>query len=153
MVEIKVQSFLDENHERVVSYLDEHAELIKEEEQETILYSNGLRLERKDTTTIKKAHLTMQVDNAETAKELLNLLGQTPQTIWKKKVRKYDWRGIQATITTAPEFVTMLELTKTCSEEERLDVYTALKEALHELGLRIATPEEFEKRFKEFKHN
>lgn len=153
MITLKLHAFLDADFKRVYDYLNEHAELVSNEEQETLIYENGLRLEKKEEVFIRKAGLNMHVENAEKARALLELLGQKIQTTWKKIKITFSWNDALVILTKAEGYGSVLELSISCEEDEQNEKNDKLKKMLAELDLRVATPEEFEKHFLEFKEN
>ena len=168
MIEIEVRSFLSEQeYKKLLSFFDEQATLVREDEQETHYFDckEDLRVQKNKQGAkiwLKKGKLhddereeiEIPIESKDFAAlgELFRALGMEVEIKWFRKRKVYTWRGVKVCLDNTAGYGFILELEKLVATQDTT-VREELIALLTELGLKQSPKSEFTQRYEDYKRN
>lgn len=168
-IEVEIRSFIDdEQYKRLLEFFTQHAELLTEDDQETVYLHNDedIRLQRgKFTAKMWMKSGAIHDDAREETEVKFNhhdfdkvlkiflTLGHRVKIKWLRHRFQFDWDGINVSLDDTKGYGKIIELEKMCTPDERPTALTTLHEKLKELQIPLTPRSEFEKRFAEYEQN
>lgn len=168
-IEVEIRSFIDdEQYQRLRDFFTKHAELVLEDEQETIYLHNDedVRLQRgtfKAKLWMKSGQIhdeareetEVQFDPLDFDKvlKIFLTLGHRIKIKWLRHRYQFDWDGISVSLDDTKGYGKIIELEKMCGPKERIAALELLSQKMHALNIPLTPREEFDRRFREYERN
>jgi len=168
-IEVEIRTFITkEEYQNLLEYFKEHAELIKEDYQETFYFDckEDLRIQKNNFGSkicMKKGkvhdehreelEIKISQDQFGKLEKLFSALNYNTEIKWFRKRHEFKWNDITVCIDHTRGYGYIIELDKMCNNENKEQEYENLKQKLQSLNLEITPREHFEEKFNHYKNN
>jgi len=168
-IEVEIRTFITkEKYENLLDYFKQHAQLIKEDYQETFYFDceEDLRIQKNNfgsKIVIKKGkihdehreeiEIKLPQDKFEELENLFLILGYNTEIKWFRKRHEFKWDDITVCVDHTKGYGYIIELEKMCNTETQEQELENLKQKLQSLNLEITPREHFEEKFNHYKNN
>ncbi len=168
-IEVEIRSFIsDEDYVRLVGFMETEAELVRDEEEETVYFSgeNDLRIQRRSSGAkiiLKKGniHDTHREENEvnfhrEDFGKIETILigaGLKVEIRWFRKRKEFLWKGVKVCVDKTKGYGNIIEI-EIMSDEGDVDASKKkISSLMKELGVAQTPRYVFEDRFEYYKKN
>ncbi len=168
-IEVEIRSFIDgEQYKRLLEFFTTQAELLMEDEQETLYLQNDedIRLQRGKYTAKmwmksgdihdearEETEVQFNQHDFDKVLKIFLTLGHRIKIKWLRHRLQYDWDGINVSLDDTKGYGKILELEKLCTPDEQEETLATLRKKMTELNVLLTPREEFDKRFHEYERN
>lgn len=168
MKEVELRSLLSkEEYEKLKSFFDKNAQLIKEDEQETHYfnceedlriqknkYYSKVWLKRGELHDESREEIELKMDKADFKKlqSLFNALNYEVSIKWFRQRREYKWRGVSVMLDYTKGYGYILEL-EILTEGDEESALSKLRGLFKELNVKLTPKKVFSEKYKYYKKN
>lgn len=168
-IEAEVRSFISQDqYFSLLDFFTKHANLIKEDYQETIYFDapQDLRIQKNNfgaKLILKKGKLhddsreelevEIPASDFEKLESIFVALGYNVQIKWFRTRYQFEWDGITVCLDDTKGYGYIIELEKMCTKETQEEEHTKLLEKLSRLNITLTPKEDFVKKFDFYKQN
>ncbi|GBE19469.1 MAG TPA: CYTH domain-containing protein [Candidatus Pacearchaeota archaeon] len=168
-IEVEIRSFISkEQYEKLLEFLKENSESVKEDFQETHYFDSeeDLRIQKNNHGAKiwmkkgkihddfrKEIEIKINKEDFNKTKDIFSSLGFCTEIMWLRDRKQFNWQDIKVCLDYTKGYGYIIELEKMSSEEEKEKTLNELKQKLRELDIPLTSKEEFEKKFKYYKEN
>ena len=168
-IEVEIRAFVSEiQYKKLLSFFKKNAELVKEDNQETIYFDcpQDLRIQKNDFTSKiwlkggrlhddcrEEIEIHTEKDNFEKLQKLFQYLGYKEEIIWLRKRTEFKWEDITVDIDYTKGYGYIIELEKIGTSDEKKKILKLLRLKLEELKIAETSKEEFNMAYENYKTN
>lgn len=166
-IEVEIRSFItEEQYKNLIERFKREAQFLGEDEQVTYYFDTpqDLRIQKNTNyskTWLKKGNLhddhreEIEVryakEDFEKLEQLYLALGYNVQIKWFRNRHSFKWGDVDLAIDYTKGYGHIVELEKMCEESEKENALSLLKSKMQEIGVELASKEDFQKKYEYYK--
>lgn len=168
-IECEIRSFITKDqYNSLIEHFKKEAKFLGEDEQVTYYFDSrqDLRIQKNSTFSkiwLKKGEIhdeyreeievRLDKKDFENLKQLFLSLGYKVEIKWFRKRHSFKWNDIDVALDYTKEYGNIIELEKMTTRAQKEKTIAYLKGRLQELGIKLTSKEEFNKRYQYYKQN